>query len=52
MNNPKLLTTLKGRIGASLYGPRDCSAHVKSRWLFGRTTAVPTYALATTAFRQ
>ncbi|OAF98753.1 uncharacterized protein CC84DRAFT_1210623 [Paraphaeosphaeria sporulosa] len=30
----------QGRTGAPLYGPRDCSAHVKSRWSFGRTTAV------------
>jgi hypothetical protein len=40
MNNPKLLTTLTGRTEAPLYGPRDCSAHVRSRWPFDRTTAV------------
>jgi hypothetical protein len=40
LNNPKLLTTLTGRTEAHLYGPRDCSAHVRSRWLFDRTTAV------------
>jgi hypothetical protein len=26
---------------AHLYGPSDCSAYVRSRWLFDRTTAVP-----------
>ncbi|PVH90828.1 hypothetical protein DM02DRAFT_620832 [Periconia macrospinosa] len=30
MNDPK----------APLFDPRDCSAHVRSRWLFDRTTAV------------
>ena len=40
LNNSKLLTTLTGRTEAHLYGPRDCSAHVRSRWSFDRTTAV------------
>jgi hypothetical protein len=40
LNNPNLLTTLTGRTEAHLYVPRDCSAHVRSRWLFDRTTAV------------
>ena len=40
MNNPKLLTTLGAQTGARLYGSRDYSAHVRSRWPFDRTTAV------------
>jgi hypothetical protein len=40
MNNPKLLTTLRGRTEAPLDGPKDFSAHVRSRWSFDRTTAV------------
>ncbi|KAF2678335.1 hypothetical protein K458DRAFT_423273 [Lentithecium fluviatile CBS 122367] len=31
--------TLKGQTEAHLYRPRDCSAYVRSRWLFDRTTA-------------
>jgi hypothetical protein len=48
MNNPKLLTTLTtltSRTEAPLYDSRDCSAHVRTRWPFDRTTAVsPNYA--------
>ena len=40
MNNPKLLVTLRAQTGAPLYGPRDCSAHVRGRWSFDRTAAV------------
>lgn len=40
-SNPKLRMTLKGQTEAHLYGPRDGSAHVRSRWLFDRTTAMP-----------
>ncbi|PVH99617.1 hypothetical protein DM02DRAFT_614947 [Periconia macrospinosa] len=45
MSNPKLPVTLRAQTGARLYGPIDCSAHVRSRWSFDRTTAVsPKYA--------
>lgn len=40
MNNPKLPVTLRAQTGAPLYGHRDCSTHVRSRWSFDRTTAV------------
>lgn len=29
----KLLTTVRGRIEAHLYSPKDCSNHVRNRWL-------------------
>ena len=32
--------TLRGQTEARLYDPRDYSAHVRSRWLFDRMTAV------------
>ena len=32
--------TLKGQTKAHLYRPRDCSAHVRRRWLFNRTAVV------------
>jgi hypothetical protein len=40
MNNSKQPMTLRGQTEAYLYDPRHCSAHVKSRWPFDRTTAV------------
>ncbi|KAF2470571.1 uncharacterized protein BDR25DRAFT_30951 [Lindgomyces ingoldianus] len=32
--------TVGGRTEAHLYGPGDCSTHVRSRWLFGSTTSI------------
>jgi hypothetical protein len=32
--------TLRSQPGARLYGPRDCSAHVRSRWSYNHTTAI------------
>ena len=40
MKNPKLLTILTGQTEAPLYGSRDCSAHVRGRSSFDRTTTV------------
>lgn len=39
MSDPKLII-FRGQTEAHLYGPRDCSARVRSRWLFDRMTAV------------
>ncbi|KAF2180980.1 hypothetical protein K469DRAFT_714196 [Zopfia rhizophila CBS 207.26] len=40
MNNPKLLTALRGPMEAPLHGPNDCSADTRSRRLSDRATAV------------